>query len=164
MSKTLDIILYMSELIYDFQNKAFIMGRMKGSDGKTPEQTSNMQASDDEEDKNQLLRSIQGAYGQLLNELNEMLYGETDATASNKLLEDSDIHISLKVPSNFVMGIKDSVTSSIHDYIINKALMDWYLMTNKDDAKEYSDLAVAALGTLRSALYKRERPTRKNVG
>ncbi len=160
MGKILNIKLYMSELIYDFQNKAFITGRSKGSDDKSPEQASNMQASDDEEDMNQVLRSIQGAYGQLLNALSEMLHGETDATASNKLMEDTDIDIKLTVPSNFIMGIKDSITASIHDYIINKALMDWFLMTNKDDAKDYSDLAGFALSTLKSSLCKRERPKR----
>ncbi len=164
MSKVLDITLYMSELIYDFQNKAFIMGRSKGSDDKDPEYASNIKASDDEEDRNQAVRSIQGAYGELLNVLSEMLYGKTEATSSNKLLADSDIKISLSVPSNFVMGIKDSIASSIHDYIVNKALLGWFLMTDKDDAREYSELANAALATLRSSLNKRERPTRKNIG
>lgn len=163
MSKVLNITLYMSELIYDFQNKSFITGRTKGSDNKDPEFASNIKASDDEEDKNQAIRSIQSAYGQLLNVLSEMLYGYTDATSSNKLMEDSDIHIKLMVPSNFVMGIKDSITLSIHDYIISKALMDWFLLTNKEDAKEYSELSNIALATLRSSLYKRERPTREKV-
>ena len=163
MSKVLSITLYMSELIYDFQNKAFITGRSKGSDEEKPEFASNIKASDDEEDKNQAIRSIQGAYGQLLNVLSEMLYGETEATSSNKLMEEMDIKINLHVPSNFVMGIKDSITSSIHAYIINKALTDWFLMTNKGDAEEYDKLASIALNTLRSSLYKRERPTRKNI-
>jgi len=161
MAKTLTITLYMSELIYDFQNKAFLTGRSRRSDGKDAEFSSNMQASDDDEDKNQALRSIQTAYGQLLVELSEGLFGKTDATASNKLQEDSNITIALSVPSNFTLGIKDAVSTSMHDYIVNKALLDWFLITNKDDAKEYGDLATVALRNLHNTFNRRERPTRK---
>ncbi len=163
MAKTLTIKLHMSELIYDFQNKAFLTGRSRRSEGKDAEFSSNMQASDDDEDKNQTLRSIQTAYSQLLVELSEGLYGKTDASSSNELMKDSDITISLSVPSNFTLGVKDSVSASMHDYIVNKALLDWFLITNKDDAKEYGDLATVALRNLHNTFNRRERPTRKGV-
>lgn len=153
----------MSELIYDFQNKAFLTGRSRRSDGKDAEFSSNMQASDDDEDKNQALRSIQNAYGQLLVELGEALYGKTEATSSNELLGDSNITITLSVPSNFTLGIRDAVSASMHDYIINKALMDWFLITNKDDAKDYGDLAAISLQNLHNAFNRRERPTRESI-
>ena len=69
--KSLTITLYMSELIYDFQNKAFLTGRSRRSADMDAEAASNIQASDDDEDKNQALRSIQNAYSQLLVELSE---------------------------------------------------------------------------------------------
>ncbi len=163
MAKSLTITLYMSELIYDFQNKAFLTGRSRRSDGKDAEFSSNMQASDDDEDKNQALRSIQNAYGQLLVELGEALYGKTEATSSNELLGDSNITITLSVPSNFTLGIRDAVSASMHDYIINKALMDWFLITNKDDAKDYGDLAAISLQNLHNAFNRRERPTRESI-
>lgn len=163
MAKTLTITLYMSELMYDFQNKAFLAGRSRRADGKDAEFSSNIQASDDDEDKNQALRSIQTAYGQLLVELSEGLYGKTESAASNKLQEDSNITVTLSVPSNFTLGIKDAVCTSMHDYIVNKALLDWFLITNKDDAKEYGDLAAAALQNIHNTFNRRERPTRKSV-
>ena len=163
MAKNLTITLHMSELMYDFQNKAFLTGRSRRSDGKDAEFASNMQASDDDEDSNQTLRSIQTAYSQLLVELSEGLYGKTDATASNKLLENSDISIVLSVPSNFNLGVRDAVSVSMHDYIVNKALMDWFLITDKDDAKDYGDLAAVSLRNLHNTFNRRERPTRKVV-
>lgn len=163
MAKSLTITLYMSELIYDFQNKAFLTGRSRRSDGKDAEFSSNMQASDDDEDKNQALRSIQNAYGQLLVELGEALYGKTEATSSNKLLENDNITITLSMPSNFTLGIRDAVSASMHDYIVNKALMDWFLITDKDDAKDYGDLAAVSLQNLHNAFNRRERPTRESV-
>lgn len=160
MAKELTITLYMSELLYDFKNKAFLTGRSRKSDGKDAEFASNMQASDDDADKNQALRSIQNAYGQLLVELAEGFFGETTTTTTDELLEDGNLVITLKMPSNYNLGIRDAVTSAIHDYIINKALMDWFLIVNKDDAKDYSDLAAVSLQNLHNAFNRRERPTR----
>ena len=125
MAKTLTITLYMSELLYDFRNKAFLTGRSRKADGKDAEFASNMQA--------------------------------------NELLEVNNITLKLDVPSNFNLGIRDSLASAIHDYIINKALMDWYMITNKDDAKDYADLSAIALQNIHNAFNRRERPTRTAI-
>lgn len=163
MAKTLTITLYMSELLYDFRNKAFLTGRSRKADGKDVEFASNMQASDDDSDKNQVLRSIQNAYGQLLVELSEGFHGVSTATSKNELLAESNITLKLDVPSNFNLGIRDSLSSAIHDYIINKALMDWYMITNKDDAKDYADLSAVALQNIHNAFNRRERPVRTEI-
>lgn len=163
MAKSLTITLYMSELLYDFRNKAYLTGRSRKAEGKDAEFTCNMQASDDESDKNQVLRSIQNAYGQLLVELSEGFHGVTTATSKNELLAESNIILKLDVPSNFNLGIRDSLSSVIHDYIINKALMDWYMITNKEDAKDYADLSAVALQNIHNAFNCRERPVRTEI-
>lgn len=160
MAKTLTITLYMSELLYDFKNKAYLTGRSRKADGKDSEFASNIQASDDEVDKNQALRSIQNAYGQLIVEMSEGLWGTTTDTTNNELQEDGNITISMKMPSNYNLGVRDAVTAAVHDYLINKALMDWFLITDKEDAKDYGDLATVALQNLHNAINRRERPTR----
>lgn len=160
--KNLNITLYMSELIYDFQNKAFITGRSKRVGGDS-EQASDMQASDDEEDRNQSLRSIQTAYGHLQVEMGDAIIGD-GTTASNELINGAEnITMNLQMPSNFNMGVKDALTSAIHDYIISKALADWFLMTNKGDAGEYEQLAQASMVNVHNAFNRRVRPTRNTV-
>lgn len=152
----------MSELIYDFQNKAYITGRSRRIGGDS-EQASDMQASDDEEDKNQALRSIQTAYGQLLVEMGEAL-SDTGTTSTNALINGaSNITLSLQMPSNFNLGVKDALTAAIHDYIINKALGGWFLMTNKNDAGDYETLAATAMQNVHNAFNRRVRPTRNSV-
>lgn len=159
--KSLTITLYMSELIYDFQNKAFLTGRSRRAASMDAEAASNIQASDDDEDKNQALRSIQNAYSQLLVELSESVKTETDTTASNELINDStNIVINLSLPSNYPLALKDALTSSIHDYIINKALMDWFIITNPDESETYSKLSIAAINNLHETFNRRERPSR----
>lgn len=160
--KNVTITLYMSELIYDFQNKAYITGRSRRVGGDA-ELASDMQASDDEEDVNQALRSIQTAYGQLLVEMGEALNNSSNTSASNKLIENQNIILTLDMPSNFNVGIKDALATAIHDYIINKALCDWFLMTNKADAGEYGELAKTSLVNIHNAFNRRVRPTRKET-
>lgn len=159
--KDLTITLYMSELIYDFQNKAFLTGRSRIAADMDSEAASNIQASDDEEDKNQALRSIQNAYSQLLVELSESVRTGSGTTASNELIDgDTNITINLSIPSNYPLALKDALTSSIHDYIINKALMDWFVITNPNEAKTYSELSVTAIKNLHETFNRRERPSR----
>ena len=159
--KSLTITLYMSELIYDFQNKAFLTGRSRRAASMDAEAASNIQASDDDEDKNQALRSIQNAYSQLLVELSESVQTDTGTTASNELISgDTNITINLSLPSNYPLALKDALTSSIHDYIINKALMDWFIITNPNESKTYSELSIAAIKNLHETFNRRERPSR----
>jgi hypothetical protein len=159
--KNLTVTLYVSELIYDFQNKAYLTGRSRRAEGKDAEAASNMQASDDDEDKNQALRSIQTAYSQLLVELSEGVLNGSGTTANNELMNEStNITISLSLPSNYSLGLKDALTSSMHDYIINKALMDWFVLTNPEEVKTYSELASIALKNLHETFNRRERPNR----
>lgn len=161
MAKTLTITLYMSELLYDFRNKAFLTGRSRKADGKDAEFASNMQASDDDSDKNQVLRSIQNAYSQLLVELSESVRTDSGTTASNELIDgDTNITINLSLLSNYPLALKDALTSSIHDYIINKALMDWFIITNPNESKTYSELSVVAIKNLHEIINRRERPSR----
>ena len=153
--KSLTITLYMSELIYDFQNKAFLTGRSRRASDMDAEEASNIQASDDDEDKKQALRSIQNADRQLRVET------DNGTTASNELIDDStNIVISLSLPSNYPLALKDALTSSIHDYIINKALMDWFIITNPNESKTYAELSVAAIKNLHEVFNRRERPRR----
>ena len=53
--KTIAITLYMSELIYDVQNKTYLTGRSR-TNGTNHEEVANMQANDDDENANQILR------------------------------------------------------------------------------------------------------------
>lgn len=163
MANTLTITLYMSELLYDFRNKAYLTGRSRKADGKDTEFTSNMQASEDETDNNQVLRSIQNAYGQLLVELSEGLADVAEKTSKNELMTAENITLVLAVPSNYNLGVRDSLTSAIHDYLINKALMDWFMITNKDDAKDYANLATVSLQNIHNAFNRRVRPKRTEV-
>jgi len=160
MSKALTITLYKSELIYEIQNKTFLTGKSRET-GSNFEQVANMQASDEDEHQNQILRSIGNAYDSLRAKLSSFLSGD-EVTANNIQIDTNEISIVavLTMPDNFNFGVSEAVKGALHRYIVNTSLFDWYVIAKPDEAKVYSDLSQNDLVELREALNKRIRPTR----
>lgn len=152
----------MSELIYDVQNKTYLTGRSRNN-GQNHEEVANMQANDDDENANQIVRSIGNAFANLKTALSE--YIEDSGTTSNNVLlkTGSNLAVSLKMPSNYNESTRDTVSAAMHQYIVNSAIGDWFTITDKNDAADYVTRAAANLDEIRKAINKRVRPTREAV-
>lgn len=160
--KTIAITLYMTEIVYDIQNKTYLTGRSRNS-GTNHEEVANMQVNDDEENNNQILRSVGNAFANLKTKLSEYI-NETGTTASDKLLSStSNLTVSLSVPNNYNPAVNETVSAALHQYLVNTAVGDWFTITNKNDASDYITLAAANLEQIREAINKRVRPTRTQV-
>lgn len=147
------------ELIYDIQNKTYLTGRSR-SDGNNYRQVALMQANDDDENYNQIMRSIGNAFSRVQNELAEVLEIDT-ANANNTLLLDEDTKIlTLIMPSNFNTSATDAIASAIHQYVVTYATAEWFMITNKTDTEDYYRLSRESLELLRESLCKRSRPSR----
>lgn len=208
MARDIYLDLYPSEVLYDVKNKAFLTGRSRYN-GQNDEEKANMQAGDDEEDINQIKRSITTAMNGLLPKLAEYLpqYGEKiitlagqdlsqerkfrpyvnvpegDASAShltatdlgapgshyfnNKIFEEPSgskpVVLHLSVPSNFNDSVTPTLITEVHQYIVNKAIFDWFVITDKADAADYDNLATQNLANIREAINKRVRPQRTST-
>jgi hypothetical protein len=153
------ITLYKSEIIYDVQNKTYITGRSRQT-GDNHEQVANMQANNDEENLNQILRSIGTAYDYMKAKMAEFMTGK-DEDGNDILLNISgNITVSLSLPENYNKATVDSIASALHNIIVNKAIADWFTLTNKADAADYAAAAASEVNILREALNKRTRPVR----
>jgi hypothetical protein len=164
---TFIVNLVIDELIYDIDNKAYLTGRSR-KDSAGVETVASMQSSDSDEDRNQILRSIQNAYNQLRVAVSEYLTYEADKESEydDKLLNDdttSAIDLSFTVPGNFNTATRAAIAAIAHKYIVNKALAEWFLITNKADVAEYEALAAQNAEELRVALNKRVRPKRQTT-
>lgn len=147
------------ELIYDIQNKTYLTGRSRG-DGKNYRQVALMQANDDDENYNQIMRSIGNAFARVQTELAEVLNIST-VNADNRLdLENEEKNLMLVMPSNFNAAATGAISSAIHQYIVNYATAEWFMITNKADTDDYSTQAQTSLDLLRESLCKRSRPKR----
>lgn len=162
--KTITVTLEVKEIIFDVMNKTHLTGMSrKAEDPKNYEATAYMQASEDEESSYQLRRSVNDAFTELKVELGEYL--KEDGSTSNNLIKkevdnDGQLTLAFLLPSNFNNSACDSLGGGLHEYIVDKAIFDWFVITNKTDAETYNTLANAALERTKKALYKRERPTR----
>lgn len=159
------ITLYMSEILYDVQNKTYLTGRSRGAEKeKTHEQVSHMQASDDEEDLNQILRSIGNAYAALKTKLSEYV-DECKVTGDNIQIDESTktLVVYLLMPSNFNMASTDAIGKQLHQFVVNMTIGDWFNVTNKTDADEYVKMATVNIEQIREAINKRIRPKRRSV-
>ena len=160
--KVIAITLYMSELIYDVQNKTYLTGRSRQT-GTNHEEVANMQANDDEENANQIMRSIGNAFANLKTKLSEYINENGTSTNDKQLSSTGNLTLSLNMPPNYNNASNDTISTALHQYLVNSAIGDWFTITNKNDASDYITLAAANLEQLREAVNKRMRPTRTNV-
>lgn len=161
--KNLTLTLYVSELIYDVENKTYLTGRSRVN-GSNHEEVANMQANADDENRNQILRSFGNALGVLRTKMSE--YIVANATTANDVLldENSDIVITLTLPSNYNQATAESISAATHQYFVASATADWFTITNKADAADYVAVASASIEQLREAINKRVRPIRTEPG
>ena len=160
--KIISITLYMSELIYDVQNKTYLTGRSRQT-GTNHEEVANMQANDDDENANQIMRSIGNAFANLKTKLSEYI-NESGTSTNDKLISSTDnLTVSLNMPPNYNNASNDTISTALHQYLVNSAIGDWFTITNKNDASDYITLAAANLEQLREAVNRRMRPTRTSV-
>ena len=160
--KVIAITLYMSELIYDVQNKTYLTGRSRQT-GTNHEEVANMQANDDDENLNQIMRSIGSAFANLKTKLSEYINESGTSTNDKQLSSTGNLTLSLNMPPNYNNASNDTISTALHQYLVNSAIGDWFTITNKNDASDYITLAAANLEQLREAVNKRMRPTRTNV-
>lgn len=158
--QTVFVNLDISEIVYDIQNKTYLTGKSR-RDGNNHEKVANMQANDDEENANQVLRSVSAAFANLKTRLGEYL-DLTDVSAGNELIGmDKDLSLGLTMPSNYNLATIDTIAAAAHQYIVSMAVADWFTITNKGDAKDYATLAEASLQVMAEAVNKRCRPVRR---
>jgi hypothetical protein len=160
--KVIAITLYMSELIYDVQNKTYLTGRSRQT-GTNHEEVANMQANDDDENANQIMRSIGNAFANLKTKLSEYINENGTSTNDKQISSTGNLTLSLNMPPNYNNASNDTISTALHQYLVNSAIGDWFTITNKNDASDYITLAAANLEQLREAANKRMRPTRTNV-
>lgn len=162
--KNITVTLYVSELVYDIQNKTYLTGRSRQT-GQNHEEVANMQANDDDENLNQVMRSIGNAIASLKTKLSEYLDDE-NTTSNNEQFDENTttVAITLCMPTNYNSSTRDTITAAMHQYVTNIAIGDWFTITNKQDASDYVALAAANVEQIREALNKRVRPNRRTAG
>lgn len=160
--KKVKVTITMPWLLYDIMNETFLRGRtIQNKDNH--KEIASMFASEDEENREKILRSIKKGFAEIKTELGEYLDEDGLETTNAHFDGESDLVLNLEMPSNFNEAATAGVGEAIHNYLTNIAIRDWYIVTNKGDAQDYASLAAAGLESIRQAVSKRSRPTRPSI-
>ena len=156
------IELNMNELIYDVENKTSLTGNAHDN-GQNYKESADMRATEVDEHRNQVMRSIGNAWATLKSELHEYLCA-SGTTADNIQLGDWDNLVAcLAMPTNYDLATKDAIATGMHQYIVNMALTEWFNIFSKTDAAEYLKMAAANMQQIHRAINRRVRPQRRPV-
>lgn len=148
-----------SWLLYDIMNETFLRGRTI-QNAENHKEIASMFASEDEENREKILRSIKKGLAEVKTELSDYLDEDGTSTDNSHYDGSTDLTLSLKMPSNFNEAATTGVGEAIHDYLKNSAIAEWYMVTNKADAEQYIALAQKSMQSIQQAVSKRSRPKR----
>lgn len=146
-------------LLYDIMNETFLRGRtIQNKDNH--KEVASMFASEDEENREKILRSIKRSFAEVQTELGEYLNENGTVTDNSHYDGGHDLVLNLTMPSNFNEAATTGVGEAVHAYLANTAIADWYIVTNKADAEQYYALAAKNMELIRQTVSKRSRPVR----
>lgn len=165
-NKMVKICLSVPEIVYDIQNKTYIAGRTREGEGENNyESAFNMQVSDEDETVYQIRRSLTTVLTSLKSRLGEYLVAikkPLGNTIAEEVDANGEIALMFRLPDNFNEASSDALSEGIHSYLVDMVIGDWFIVTNKGDAKDYIERAGAGLKIVERALFKRSRPQRPN--
>lgn len=150
------------ELLYDITDKTHIAGVAHEAQGVDFKAAAEMKATDDEHGY-QLRRTLNDAWAAARAELAEYVNDKT-TTADDRVRPTIDaggrLVMGFDLPDNFNGAATDALAGHLHEYLVDKAVFAWYLLTNKAEAADYLQLSATALDKAKRAMYCRRRPTR----
>lgn len=150
--KTIKLYIKLAEILYDVANKTYLANRTN-MEGEKFIEAANAVVDNSEESENEILRSIQSTIGLLSTHLGKYI-NNSPLSLDN---ERKAYIIVFYVPNNFNNATNVFISSSIHDYIVNYCIGNWYLKTNKEEAASYHKMASGLLSQIYEAMSKRIR-------
>lgn len=185
--KSLSITLYLSEILYDIRNKAFLTGRSRET-ADNQAQISWSQLSSDEPEMGQIMRSVESALAVVqtkvapyLEEITrERIWRERhphkhcmphpaepiELPAEDDVLmrfEDNAITMKLLMPDNYNQAFVPVLSSSIHNFIVAAVLGEWFVISYPNEAKAYLQWAEGENVNIKACLEKRIKPLRRRL-
>lgn len=149
-------------LLFSIMNETFLRGRtIQNKDNH--KEVASMFASEDEENREKILRSIKHSFAVVQSELSEYLNENGSVTDNSNYDGKTNLVLNLMMPSNFNEAATKGLGEAVHAYLANTAIADWYIVTNKGDAEQYYALAAKSMELICQAASKRSRPTRPNA-
>lgn len=183
--KSLSITLYLSEILYDIRNKAFLTGRSRET-ADNQAQISWSQLSGDKPEMGQIMRSVESALAVVQTKLAPYLEEITrerilrkhhppcmphpeepiELSAEDDVLmpsEENAITLKLLMPDNYNQAFVPALSASIHNFIVAAVLGEWFVISHPNEAKAYLQWAEGESANIKACLEKRIKPIRRRL-
>ena len=164
--KEIKLTIKVGEVFYDIANKTYLAGRT-AMEGDKYKEAADAVTDNSAECENELYRNIQSCIGLLCVHLGKYIKAYNKAEDVSNVLKNNLLKTGEKgyvlvfsVPNNFNHSSVDFIATSIHDYIVNYCIGNWYLKTNKEEADSYYKMANSLLPLIYEAMSKRVRRKR----
>lgn len=155
--KEVNITLQYDELLYDIQNRTYLLGR--GREGEKPQALT--QSTDDAESLNPAKRYVDRGLSMARDAVSEWCpYGAI--VADNRLGSGSgSVTFTLRMPTNYNDGSTPALAAAIHDYVASSTIAEWLNDVSPNDASRYTLSSAEALAKVKEAVLSRKRPERR---
>ena len=157
--KTVTATIDMQWLLYDIMNETYLRGRTIQND-ENHKEVASMFASEDDENRDKILRSIKKGFAEVMTALAEYSNVSDTSTDDKPIDGTSDLTLTLSMPSNFNEAATAGLGEAVHDYLKNITVAEWYMVTDKADAEQYAALAQRSMASILLSVSKRSRPSR----
>lgn len=144
-------------VLYDIENETYLRGRSM-QNKENHKEVASLHATEDEENREKILRSVKRAFSEVQDRLGEYLDEQAAETDNSHYDGRRDLALNLEMPSNFNEVATMEIGEATHAYLVNMAIGDWYLVTNRAEADSYYALAAKNLARLQAAASSRRRP------
>ena len=150
------ISLLKPEIQYDINSIVHLIGNRETAAGGSPEQAANYGSTDGENEKNIIDRFMEKASTDLT--VGIASYISSDAQISDNDLINAQVYsfdYFIDVPETFNRAYLAPLRASMHEYIVNRTLFNWFLKTKPDEAAIYGQLSSDTLEEIKTYLHKR---------
>lgn len=157
--RTIPVTLRIQELLYDIDNVTWRRGSV--IEDATPEKQASLRThlTDEQATRDQVLRSIDNAIGDLLSGLGEYLTSEMHEASNVPVDGAKNIVIGLNMPQNYDDTSLKGLVGSCHNYIVERVLAEWYEQVNPEEADIHRKKSAEYLTDVIGAANSRRRPT-----
>lgn len=157
MAQTITITLYKSELLYAVENDTHLLAQGIFNNDATAKASFGIQA-DSAAAKVKLLQSMQVGAQEVKNIISYFIQDTSNLSGNNTTLTMSNandaITLTLSVSDRFNTAFTESLTMHCHNYIVNRMLRDWCLLSRKELAGDYQQLMAVAAQNIQSSFFK----------
>lgn len=154
------ITLKKPEIDYDIAMSTHIVMNRELAAGASQEQGFNYANTQDETGEvNMITRYVEKAISELAGGMSSYLEDYTFESTNDLTAFDAAI-FHLNMPANFDKTLTSPLRAAMHDYVVNRAIYDWFMKAKPDEAALYERLYDEAYSRVKSLLNRRTGITR----